>query len=44
MVDYVAEQLGLSPAVFAGYSFALPAEVQGGQLRSTSKPEIATTL
>lgn len=39
----------LSPLKFAHinfhgrYSFALPAEVQGGQLRSTRKPEGATT-
>ncbi|MER5852890.1 hypothetical protein ABT126_39450 [Streptomyces sp. NPDC002012] len=26
------------------YSFALPAEVQGGQLRSAAKPEKTTTI
>ncbi|MFG2630799.1 hypothetical protein [Streptomyces sp. NPDC048473] len=38
----------LSPLKFAHiihdrYSFALPAEVQGGQLRPTRKPETAST-
>ncbi|MGN9794957.1 Tn3 family transposase [Streptomyces sp. OZ13] len=40
----------LSPLKFAHinfhgrYSFALPAEIQGGQLRSTAKPEKTTTV
>ncbi|WP_200258755.1 hypothetical protein [Streptomyces sp. HSG2] len=40
----------LSPLKFAHinfhgrYSFALPVEAQGGQLRSTAKPEKTTTV
>ena len=31
-------------ALHGRYSFALPAEIQGGQLRSTAKPEKTTTV